>query len=433
MMKDALLSLFMCLLCTVTIAQQKPYYQEDQFPVTPFGNKEIRVDVHKNDQVIFKIDVQSKRQRNLGLLKAIPAMVVINGDTKQNSTNENQKQVKGFSPVKLSLVTGLASLGFLKSRQKDTRVLMQHFSSGGEFIKSEKLAGSKKAGTYSFEGETIIAEDGYLLVSIDNLSRNSIFTTSSLVTTPSPKRPETSRMIDTLSFGPGGGGPVTNSEESPAWENNLDGVTIVGTTASGEFRFNSPYQADMFGYASDWQAVSMPGGGNGGEGGNGPGPDPGPEEKKIARELRDIHANECETAFILDHLTDYTTMAAVLFGLRNKVENYMTAHGMGIANQNGAVPQNAFKHALLAAYMSCDMGINYAQPILDMHEICDGVNMNPSPEEWFMDDYNNDQGLHIARAVNCAGDAAIQDAVWAAYNEGILHDIDGNPTYGNPN
>jgi len=310
-------------------------------------------------------------------------------------------------------------------------VEVKHFSNDGELLNIERLEKTGKRNNYSFESETLIKGDGYVVVSIDNISKNPIMVSGSVMKNAVPDGLKADKSINTRSFRPDGGSPITNSEEPPAWENNLDGVTIIGTTASGEFRFNSPYQSDMYGAASDWQVVAMQGGsnGDGGNGGNGGEPDPGPEEKKIVREANEAKLNVCEFAYVLGHLDDQPLLGKHMYDIEKLVYDYMQDNDMGNANSNGAAIENAFKHALLGATMICWLGGSTGQTLLNFHETCLGKNMNPTEAERTMDTFNNGIGVSFVNGYNCANFDHLIDDIWDAFSNGGLHDINGNPTH----
>ena len=120
-------------------------------------------------------------------------------------------------------------------------------------------------------------------------------------------------------------------------------------------------------------------------------------------------------------------MARDLSNVKDDVEEAMISEDLAAANSDGGSKENAYKHALLYAYMYCEIGEQHADAIADFHEICEGVIMGPANEKT-MDDYNNDRGKDIVKNVGCGDRGLIKFSVWLAYLNGVLHDVNQNPT-----
>ncbi|GLU54370.1 DUF6973 domain-containing protein [Dyadobacter frigoris] len=106
----------------------------------------------------------------------------------------------------------------------------------------------------------------------------------------------------------------------------------------------------------------------------------------------------------------------------------MVDEGLPEANANGGAKQNAYKHALLYAYMYCEIGEQNADAIASLHEVCNGINRDPTPAERDMDTFNNARGKDIVKANGCGSRGVLKLAVWQAYLNQVLQDIDGIET-----
>jgi hypothetical protein len=120
-------------------------------------------------------------------------------------------------------------------------------------------------------------------------------------------------------------------------------------------------------------------------------------------------------------------MAYDLNNIKHEVTQAMITNNLEEANANGSSKENAFKHALLYAYMYCEIGEQHADAISDFHEVCNGVNQNPSNAEKDMDLFNNARGKDIVKQNGCDRNVLLL-AVWQAYLNQVLHDINGNGT-----
>ena len=103
-------------------------------------------------------------------------------------------------------------------------------------------------------------------------------------------------------------------------------------------------------------------------------------------------------------------------------------NGFAEANNNGESPENSYKHALFIALNYCSFGEQHATALGQMHEICNGPNQNNTIPEKMMDEYNNARGIDIAKLVGCSSMSDLSNACIIAYNTGVLHDVNGQPT-----
>lgn len=303
-------------------------------------------------------------------------------------------------------------------------------------MKSSYLREEKGKAGFRFNFSDHAMERGYLTVTMGNTGNKIV-----QVNCISLKKPVTPLFSDSTSWtnervaftdppidgGDNGGGGT--------WDPPVDGgsfavVTITAPSTNASYYFYSP-RGTVLNKSWDVGAGVAPSGGTGGPGTPGSGTPTGaapPEVKKVRRELNSLGANKCEANYIIDHLLDVPLMAADLFANRLAVEQNLAANNMSAGNMNGEAPENAYKHALITAINYCDIGEQHTDAIANLHEVCDGVNQNPTVAQKTMDVFNNSKGMAIAKATGCSNRNALSAAVLAAYNNGTLHKINGQPT-----
>ncbi|NIJ51665.1 DUF6973 domain-containing protein [Dyadobacter arcticus] len=403
-------------------AQQVAENQSNALLINALSQDSVRYEVRRNEVLAIKLAIRQKPS-NRKWLKALPLAGVPSLIPNKTSGLGEQGKNKRNPNVNLGVLGSISALNVFGRKSARAFIEIKHYASDGTLLRVERPSASGKRGNYKITKP--IDQDGYLIVAIRNLEKNNITITSSITNT-GPHPPKGGIP------GEGGGepGPEPESDAPIAWENYLDGVTIVGTGTFAENNFMATYEA-AFGPSETWIAVGTgTGDGSGSGGGEGGYEPPSAEAKQMARELKKIDANMCEARYVLYHITDVPQMGPILSYTKYKAEEYMDELNMSVANNVGYSKENAFKHAYVSAINYCALGAQHSKAISDLHETCDGVNMNPTVAERTMDMYNNNEGFKIAAAVGCSPDFhEIKSALNTAYHNGTLHDINGNKIY----
>ncbi|MCF0055406.1 hypothetical protein [Dyadobacter sp. CY356] len=417
-MKTHILFLAFLFLTLHVLAQNENIELDPIYRVAAHDNSIKRIEIRKGEDISIDFSVNSiliKKSSGLLFLSSAP---LIGQSVKTENT-----MLRKYTPINFSITAGLAYLNlFGNKKRRKPGINIKQFNSKGDLLNSEWLKGRNKGNSLEFIFDKNILQDGYLEIAINNPAKKAIVVRSEINSKFSGKGIVI--VGDSL--------PHTNSEipNEPIDGGTFGEVVIIGTTENGDFSFEADYEASL-GPSGTWTVDVAPGSsGDGAPGGEPAGADPGPEEKAIVRELNKIQANKCEARYIIEHAISDPFIGPSLYINKQTVEDYLDDHNLGAGNTDGGSVENAFKHAFFAALNYCSLGSQNAQAMADLHEICDGVNMNPgeSNEQWFMDDYNNTEGFEIAHSVGC-NEADILAAVWDEYEHGGLHDINGNGTY----
>ncbi len=403
-------------LCAQTISKDSG----TNFRIPPSESFSERYEVMRGDNVNLQITI-NKSPKHGQLLKSIPGLLTFGTRPITNGARKEAGDLRSNIPLNVSLVAGWNL--FARHSRVAAVLEVKHFSRDGILISTDRLKRSagKKPDVFVFK--KIVESDGYMTLAIDNLIDEAVLVDSKFSVSKLP-----GKMTKPWSRP----NPVPNYV-APDWPTTdgawFDEVKIVGHKNNNTYVWKASFEAN-FGQTDTW-SVSNGGTGGNNDNGNGDGgagnEDPGPEEKAVTRDLNNIKANKCEARYILQHLIDRPLMALDLSNVKEDVETEMGKQDLREANSDGGSKQNAYKHALLYAYMYCAIGEQHADAIARYHEVCDGEIMGPADQEP-MDTFNNARGKDIVKNVGCGDRGLIQFSVWLAYLNGVLHDINANPT-----
>jgi len=378
-------------------------------------NGVIKITKHKNHKRLLWQGISS-----LGLMSFNQL------ETKRGELPSNQSIGSKSASYNIGILSTLSALNIFSKKGPEPIVEAIQYDLKGKMLSTERLHFSKGKRSTKYTLEKNIVENGTLVLSIQNISKAPIQAFNiSTVQYSNNESVDTDSIIEAQTDN-----ALRNPLPDPAYTLFYPDALISGYGGGFSLNFLGSYYV---GYppTANWAfAVGNSGGGSSGGGGSGSGGSgpPSPGEKKMLDWLNRFGANKCEGQYIADHAVSDPLMGAKLLANKLAVEQYMDNNGMAAANQNGSAVENAYKHALFSAYNLCSIGETHAEIMANNHEICGGVNQNPNNQEWYMDDYNNHQGFDIARGVGCDPNN-IKAAVSAAYHNGILIDVNGNPTY----
>lgn len=104
-------------------------------------------------------------------------------------------------------------------------------------------------------------------------------------------------------------------------------------------------------------------------------------------------------------LTQLVTLNVSQMAIKESVYSYLPGR------ENG--PADAYRHILLSAELTRELGETYARLVLDYHEM-DGNAEGQTPKAEAMDRYNNELGIDIGKRLAENPNASWEDVVSAA-------------------
>ena len=422
-MKNLLLIIFTMASMSI-FAQKAENYLWDESRVTPTSNHSTRYEIMKNDSLLLSLKISTQNNRKRVLWKNVAGMLTF-GAISKTLYNDKIETDKPFS-INASFIAGITGINAFSNSQQPVSVEAKHYDIKGTLLSSErlKISGKRKSKIYTYNKH--FEHDGFVILTVKNIGKKSILASSTAQLFPrvilekngikSVKKPIPSS-------------PVTNSEAPPCIDCTEGGqfsdVVIIANRPNGEFNFHASYEANL-GPTQTWQVSGMGSSGDASGDNGSAAADPGPEEKEIVRKLNNLKTNKCEAAYAITQLSLFQ-MGLLVYN-KEFVTSYMNNSNMSAANTDGTAPENALKHALYIALNYCSIGKENAREMAKRHEVCNGVNQNPSTAELNMDSFNNDIGLIVAESVGCDDQGTLIASVRASYFNGSLHKLNGQPT-----
>lgn len=409
----------------------------------PKGKLTLRYPVMRGDSFYLQLLVNQKSISKKAIITNVIGAAAVGGsaiDLKNH--NIDRKISANNSFVKVSAISSLTALNLLNSKSRPN--MLVHVSEHGldqQHIKSTYLEKGKNRRTSEFKFSDQIERDGYVTLTLSNFGNKALKIDPVVWTNPNPSDIKKRMKIRMPQDGP----VIVNSESPIDGDNNGGGistydggtfgaVTITAQSTGETYNLYSPYASIP---TSDWNI------GQGNAGVDGGGSSPGtstpapasstpPELKEFRRQINELGANKCEVRYVIAYSGDVPNMPFSLVANKRTAEDYMEAHNMEEANDDGISTENALKHGIMIALNYCSLGEQHAETLADLHEVCSNMNQNQTFAELTMDRRNNKIGLDIAKSQGCNDINALLYTLHTAYINGSFKDINGNPTQAKP-
>ncbi|UTM21740.1 hypothetical protein [Dyadobacter chenhuakuii] len=386
-----------------------------QVILQPMQKRIFRQEINSYSEIDVQFQIQ-KTKKKKPLVPTLMATGLILSNGYQNPQNETLVDKRRINTITLSFLTGV---GILASHRREAEIVVKQYATDGKLISRLKVLKNKNS---EYRVIKVSEEPGFLVISLINRTKKPL-TIIGLGKSDSDSTMRTMMTDPSIDGDDNGGG-------QPYDGGTFAAVTISGSSGSSHYIYSNRGSVPN----DSWRAGSPsgPGGGSGHPGSGGDGGEssgaPSPEAKKLTREFNEFGANKCEARYIGDHLVDVPLMAPTLIFNKRRAEQYMTDHNMEEANTDGASSENALKHGIMIALNYCSFGEQHAETLGNIHEMCGGINQNPTSGQLQMDRKNNQVGLFIAKSQGCNDTSLLLLTLHTAYQNGSFRDITGNPT-----